>query len=117
MKKNGEFHDEELEERRISSFIRFITTVDLISPISFDDEDVPPVEDYISSDGDTVSNFPVQCISRKNTSWKKKQCVNKRKKSSDSNPDEMILRTFVINDGMCWKNITSLEDVCAWKKY
>ncbi|GFW18665.1 hypothetical protein TNCV_1369191 [Trichonephila clavipes] len=44
---------------------------------------------------------------QKPTSGKKKQCVNKRKKSSDSNPDEMNSRTFVTNDGTCWENITS----------
>ncbi|GFX13271.1 hypothetical protein TNCV_2990351 [Trichonephila clavipes] len=36
-----------------------------------------------------------------------KQCVNKRKKVSDSNPDEMNSGTFVRIDGMCWKSIIS----------
>ncbi|GFX42389.1 hypothetical protein TNCV_1519531 [Trichonephila clavipes] len=57
--------------------------------VSSDDECVPPDEENISSDEDTVSNFPVQCISRKITLGKKKQCVNKRKKLSDSNLGEM----------------------------
>ncbi|GFX00758.1 hypothetical protein TNCV_4577251 [Trichonephila clavipes] len=38
--------------------------------------------------------------------WEEKQCVNKRKKLSDSNPDETNSRTFVTNDGTCWENIT-----------
>ncbi|GFW35659.1 hypothetical protein TNCV_4435101 [Trichonephila clavipes] len=71
------------------------------------DEYVPPDEENVSSERDTVSNFPVQCTSRKTTSGKKTQCVNIPKKLSDSNPDEMNSGTFVTNYGMCWKSITS----------
>ncbi|GFT10884.1 piggyBac transposable element-derived protein 4 [Trichonephila clavipes] len=41
------------------------------------------------------------------TSGKKKQCVNKREKLSDSNPDELNSGTFVSNDGTGWEIITS----------
>ena len=77
--------------------------------VSSDDEYMPPDEENISSDEDTVSNFPVQCTSRKTFSGKKKQFVNKRKKLSDSNPDEdeMNSETFVTNDGTCWESIIS----------
>ncbi|GFW02175.1 uncharacterized protein TNCV_4144411 [Trichonephila clavipes] len=72
-----------------------------------DDVYVPLDEKNISSDEDTLSNFPVQCTSRKTTSEKKKQCVNKRKKLSDSNLDEMKFGTYVTNHGTCGKSITS----------
>ncbi|GFY35849.1 hypothetical protein TNCV_4842251 [Trichonephila clavipes] len=71
------------------------------------DEYVPPDEENISSDEDTVSKFPVRCTSRKNTSGKKEQCVNKRKKLSVTNPDEINYGTFVTNNGTCWKSIFS----------
>ncbi|GFV84837.1 hypothetical protein TNCV_4298191 [Trichonephila clavipes] len=70
-----------------------------------DDEYVPPDEENVSSDEDIVSHIPVQCNSKKTTTGKKKQCVNKRKKLSDSNPHEFISGTFVTNDGTCWKSI------------
>ncbi|GFR06373.1 hypothetical protein TNCT_433801, partial [Trichonephila clavata] len=59
------------------------------------DEYLPPDEENISSDEDTVYNFPAQCTSRKPTSWNKRQSVNKCKKLSDSNPDEITSGTFV----------------------
>ncbi|GFX22290.1 hypothetical protein TNCV_2951311 [Trichonephila clavipes] len=74
---------------------------------------MPPDEENIPSDEDTVSNFPVQCNGRKTTSGKKKQCINKRKKLSDSNPDEMNSGTFVTNDGTCWESITSGSSMCG----
>ncbi|GFW58816.1 hypothetical protein TNCV_4046551 [Trichonephila clavipes] len=72
-----------------------------------DDEYVPPDEENIFSNEDTVSNFPVQCTITKTTSKKKKQCINKRKILSDSNPDEMNSGTFVTNDRTCRETITS----------
>ncbi|GFQ67007.1 hypothetical protein TNCT_511351 [Trichonephila clavata] len=60
-----------------------------------------PEEENISSDEDTVSNYPVQRISRKTTSGKKKQCVRKRNKLSDSSPYEMNSGTSVPNGGTC----------------
>ncbi|GFY16429.1 hypothetical protein TNCV_2350721 [Trichonephila clavipes] len=44
---------------------------------------------------------------RKATSGKKKLCVNKRNKLSDSNPDLMNSGTFVRNDGTGLESITS----------
>ncbi|GFW00912.1 uncharacterized protein TNCV_1761501 [Trichonephila clavipes] len=40
-----------------------------------DDEYGPPDKENISSDEDTVSNFPAQCTIRGTTSGKKKHCV------------------------------------------
>ncbi|GFW59790.1 hypothetical protein TNCV_4718811 [Trichonephila clavipes] len=56
---------------------------------------------------DTISSFLVLCTSRKTTSGKKKRCVNKRKKLSDSNPDDINSGTFVRNDRLGWESITS----------
>ncbi|GFX61980.1 hypothetical protein TNCV_276281 [Trichonephila clavipes] len=78
-----------------------------------DDEYVPPNEENISSNKDTVFNIPIQCTSRKSTSEKKKQCVHKRKKLSYSNPDEMNSGTFVTKDGTCRKSITSRSCMCG----
>ncbi|GFV22629.1 uncharacterized protein TNCV_2078191 [Trichonephila clavipes] len=78
-----------------------------------DAEYKPPDEKNISSDENRVSNYLVQCNSRKTTPMKKKQCVNKRKKLSDSNPDEMNSGTFVANEGTCWEDIPSGSCMCG----
>ncbi|GFV43398.1 uncharacterized protein TNCV_886361 [Trichonephila clavipes] len=89
--------------RRVSEVLEYIkkSENDKDEEIFFsDDKYVPPDEEYISLDEAITSNFPVQCTGRKTTSGK--ICINKLKKLSDSNPEEMNSGTLVANDGTCW---------------
>ncbi|GFT38959.1 hypothetical protein TNCV_388231 [Trichonephila clavipes] len=86
-------------ERSAENHVRIGLPLGEAEIVFSDDEYVPPDEENISPGEGTLCRKIRSGISRKTTSGKKKQRVNKRKKLSDSNPDEMNSGTFVANGG------------------